>query len=414
MFLMQENKRLLFILLAVSGILLLAATALLFRTKSTWHNNDTPYSVETIKRGSVISSVKASGVVESDDEIIIRSPERSILKKVYKNAGSKTSKGELLLELDEKSLRQEIDRLKNQLEQKQNSLEKIQLNGQNSRLSFDRTEDVKRVRINTLKSTLQVQEKMLADNNIDESRVEKTRQEIAMAETDLQTQVEKNAIRIQQMDADERGMLLQINSQEKTLTEKQALLNKLKIKAPADGVILAINNKEGQRIESDAMLLRMSDMASHKVVGWVNEKYARYIQTGNVVYVNPENKKTEGVVGEITPMVDDEMIHFNVHLNDKRSPVLKIGQSVSIEVVSRQHENVLRIKKQTYFEKSPRQYLYVINNKQAEKKEIILGTIGNEWCEVLSGLKEGDRILSGQPITKNSPDTVPFKKKYLK
>ncbi len=414
MFLMGENKRLLFILLAVSGILLIAAIALLSRPKSSGHNSDISYSVETIDRGPVVSSIKASGVVESDDEIIIRSPERSILKKVYKNAGSKTTKGELLLELDEKSVRQEIDRIKNQLEQKRNSLEKIQLNGQNSRLSLDRSEEVKRMRINTLKSTLQVQEKMLADGNIDENRVERTRQEIELAETDLQTQVEKNAIRIQQMDADERGMLLQINSQQKTLQEKQALLNKLKIKAPADGVILAINSNEGQRIESDAMLLRMSDLSSFKVVGWVNEKYAHYIQTGNLVYVNLKDEKLEGVIGEITPMVDDEMIHFNVHLNDKRHSGLEINQSVSIEVISRQHEDVLRIKKQAYFEKSARQYLYVVDNKQAEKKEVILGTIGNKWCEVLSGLEEGDRVLTGQAVSVDSPDEIPFKKKYLK
>ena len=414
MFYKGENKKWLFILLAVSGIFLVAAIALLSKSKSVNSNNSsTSYSVETVGRGTVLSSIKASGIIESDDEIIIRSPERSIIKKVYKNAGSKTTEGELLLELDEKSVKQEIDRIKSQLEQKRNSLEKIELNGQTSRLSLDKNEDVKQLRINKLKQTLQIQEKMLADGNIDESRVERTRQEIELAETDLQTQIEKNTIRIQQMDADERGMLLQIHSQEKTLKEKQELLNKLKIKAPADGVILAINTSEGQRIESDAMLLRMSDLSSFKVVGWVNEKYAHYIQTGNTVHVTAGNETLEGVVGEITPMVDDEMIHFNVHLKDKKHPGLSVNQSVSIEVVSRKHDNVLRIKKQAYFEKSSRQYLYVAEGKQAVKKEVIFGIIGNEWCEIVSGLKAGDRVLTGQALTEESPDKIPLKKKYL-
>lgn len=412
---MGRNTRLLIVLLSISVLLLLGAVIILFNpeNKPTKEKNKA-YAVETVERGTVVSSIKASGVIESDDEIIIRSPERTIISKVYKNAGSQTTKGELLIELDEKSVAQEIERMKNQLELKRNSLEKIQLNAQNTRLSLDRNEEVKRLRINTLKTTLEAQEKMLAEGTINESRVERTRQEVEMAETDLQTQIEKNTIRIQQMDADERGMLLQIHNQEKTLNEKQNLLNNLKIKAPADGVILAINSNEGQRIETDAMLLRMSDLSSFKVVGWVNERFASYIQTGNTVHVNLENEKLEGVVGEITPMIGDEMIHFNVHLKNKKHPGLTVNQSVSIEVVNRYHENVLRIRNQDYFEKSSRQFIYVVDGKQAIKTEVIFGTIGNNWCEIVSGIKEGDRILTGQQVTKDSPATIPFKKKYEK
>ena len=387
---------------------------LLLKSEHITNKENISYSVETVNRGTVVSSIKTSGIIESDDEIIIRSPERSIIKKVYKNAGSKTIKGELLIELDEKSVVAEIERIENQVILKHNALEKIQLNAQNTRLSLDRSEEVKKLRINTLKSTLQVQEKMLAEGNIEESRIDRTKQEIEVAETDLQTQIERNAIRIQQIDADERGMLLQIHNQKETLKEKQGLLNKLKIRAPADGIILAINSNEGQRIESDAMLLRMSDFASFKVVGWVNQKDAHHVQTGNQVHVALGEETLEGLVGEITPMVDDEMIQFNIRLKDKTHAGLAVNQSVSVEVISRQHDDVLRVKKQDYFDKSRRQDIYVINGRHAHKKEVILGTIGNEWCEIVSGLNEGDQILTGKPITEDSPDKVPVKKAYPK
>ncbi len=410
---MGKNTRLIFIIAAVSGLFILLAILLLQKNKPAGEVSSDSFTIEEVSMGPVISSLQASGVIESDDEIIIRSPERSIIKKVYKNAGTLVKKGDLLIELDEKSVQKEIERMKNQLDIKHNSLEKSRLNAQNTRLSLDRNEEVKRLRIVTLKSNLAEQEKMLEAGTISEARVGRTRQEVEAAEADLQSQIEKNAIRIQQMDADERGLLLQINSQEKNLKEKQALLGKLRVKAPAEGVILAINNSEGQRIEEDAMLLRMSDMSSFKVVGWVNEKYTSRLQTGNRVLVNLDNEKLEGVVGEITPMVDDQMIHFNVHLTDKKHQGLEINKSVSLEVISRSHDDVLRIKKLPEIENSTRQMLYVLHDREAVKTEVIFGTIGNEWCEIVSGLAEGDQILIGTGNAENGPARFHVKKSQL-
>ncbi len=409
---MGKNTRLLLILLAASGIFILMAIFLLSQQSSSPAANE-KYIVETVDRGEVISSVKASGIVESDDEIIVRSPEQSIIKKVYKNAGARVTKGELLIELDEKSVQSEIDRMQNQLELKQNALEKLQLNAQSTRLNLDRNEEAKRLRISNLKSTLEQQEKMLNEGSISQTRIDRTKQEIEMAETDLQSQIDRNLIRIQQMDADERGILLQIHSQEKNLKEKQNMLDKLKVRAPADGVILAINTNEGQRIESDAMMLRMSDLSSFKVVGWVNERYAPLIQTGNRVSVDLDDEILQGVVGEITPMVEDEMIHFDVHLNDKKHQGLTINKSVSLEVVSRQHDDVLRLKKHAELENASHLFLYVIDNNQAVKTEVILGTPGNEYCEIVSGLNEGDRVLIGNADVENGPDKFRVKKSQL-
>lgn len=410
---MGKNTRLLLILLAASGILIFLAIILLTKDSTTSAETNQKFIVETVDRGEVISSVKASGIIESDDEIIVRSPERSIISKVYKNAGAKVEKGELLIELDKKSVQSEIDRMKNQLELKQNALDKLQLNAQSTRLSLDRTEEAKRLRITKLKSTLEQQEKMLSEGNISETRVDRTRQEVEMAETDLQTQIEKNAIRIQQMDADERGLLLQIHNQEKNLEEKQQLLGKLKVKAPADGVILAINSNEGQRVESDAMLLRMSDLSSYKVVGWVNERDASRVQTGDDVSVYVGEETLQGVVGEITPMVEDEMVHFDVHLKDKKHSGLEINKSVSLEVTGVQHNDVLRVKKHPEFENASHLYLYVLDNRNALKKEVIFGTIGNNYCEIVTGLNEGDEVLVGHIDAENGPDKFRVKNSQL-
>jgi HlyD family secretion protein len=37
--------------------------------------------------------------------------------------------------------------------------------------------------------------------------------------------------------------------------------------------------------------------------------------------------------------------------------------------------------------------LFVLEGDQAVKKEVVLGIVGDEYSEILSGLKEGDKVI---------------------
>ncbi len=207
------------------------------------------FQTESIERGPVIASTKASGVVESESEVLIHSPAKSIIKKVYKEPGSWVEKGELIVQLDKENIVDDIDRIGDQLDMRRNSLEKTQLNAQSTRLDLGYNEEVKKLRITSLKSSLADQQQLLEVGGISPARIEKTKQEIVLAEKDLETLTEKNAIRLKQLAADEKGLMLQIKVQEKTLQEKLELLSKCDIKAPSSGIILAVAGNEGTRVD---------------------------------------------------------------------------------------------------------------------------------------------------------------------
>ncbi|MCY1723524.1 efflux RND transporter periplasmic adaptor subunit [Prolixibacteraceae bacterium Z1-6] len=351
------------------------------------------FQTETIERGTVISSIKASGVVESESEVLILSPARSIIKKVLVEPGSWVGKGELILQLDKENVAKEIEQISDQLEMKRNSLEKTQLNAQSTRLDLGYNEEVKKLRITSLKSTLADQQQLLEVGGISPARIEKTKQEIVLAEKDLETLVEKNSIRLKQLAADEKGLILQIKAQGKDLDEKQNLLKKLDIKAPSAGIILAVTGNEGSRVDADKTLVRMSDLTSFKVIGSIDEKFAKQLKTGNRVFVKIDNEDLPGRVGNITPMVENQKVQFTVHLQDKSHPKLISNQSVEVHIINSDKENVLRIKKIPAFESGNQQQVFVIKGNEAIKTNIILGTIGNDYCEIVSGITEGEKVI---------------------
>jgi HlyD family secretion protein len=351
------------------------------------------FKTEIVERGQVMSYIKATGIVESENEVLIHSPATSLIKTILKEPGSWVEKGESILQLETENVKVEIEKISDQLEMKRNTLEKTRLNAQSTRLDLDYNEEVKKLKITSLKSQLADQKQLLEVGGISPAKVDKTKQEITLAEKDLKTLTEKNSIRLKQLKTDEKGLLLQIKVQEKGLLEKQDILQKLNIKAPSSGIILAVAGNVGERVDKEKMLVRMSDLTSFKVIGSVDELFAKQIKTGNRVFVAIDGENLEGRVGIITPVVENKKVQFNVHLKEKSHPKLIANQNIEIQIINNKKEDVLRINKYPEIEKGKKHNVFVIKGDVAIRTEIILGTIGNDWCQVNSGLNAGDEII---------------------
>lgn len=387
----KKNISIVFITTIVFAVVVAIAYFLGFFVPDTLQSGN--FKTEIIKRGSVISGVTATGVVESENEVQILSPASSLIKKIYTEPGSWIEKGEIILELDAENVKNEIENITDQLEMKRNSLEKTRLNAQSTHLDLEYNEEVKKLKITSLESELADQLQLLEVGGISPARIDKTKQEITLAKKDLQTLSAKNSIRLKQLIAEEKGLLIQIRMQDKDLIEKQEILKSLKITAPSSGIILAITKNEGQRADADKMLIRISDLTSFKITGSIDEQFAKQIKTGNRVFVKIDNEYLEGRVGIITPMVENKKVQFNVHLKEKSHPKLIANQNVEIQIVNNKKDSVLLIKKYPEFEEGQKHIVFVVEKNVAIKKEIILGVKGKDSCEVISGLNEGAEVI---------------------
>jgi len=390
---MWKNRKSQVLILIFLGIALIAGAAYFYRLFLPSAIKPENLVVEVIDRGPVLLSVHATGVVDSENEVLILSPGPGIIKSILVEPGSRVKNGDIILQLNTEEVIDAIESIKDQLEVRRNSLERTRLNAQSTRLDLDYNEEVKKLRIASLKSQLADQQQLLEVGGISPARIDQTKQEITLAEKDLETLVEKNSIRLKQLKAEEDGLLLQIRIQEKELEERQNLLQKMSIRAPSSGIILSVSRKAGEKVNTDNLLVRMSDLTSFKVTGSVEEQYAEQLKTGNRVLVTLGDEQLEGTVGNITPMVENKKIQFNVHLQENSHPKLIANQQVELQIIVSFMEDVLRIKKTGEFENGQKHKLFVIEGDKAVKKDFTLGVIGNDYCEILSGLKEGDAVV---------------------
>ena len=364
-----------------------------------WSNPLTPtvnledIEIATVDSGQVIRSVPANGIVEPENEVLLLSPATSVITEIVNGVGSKVNKGDVILRLDDKPIRQKIEDLQDQIEVKNNNLEKTLLNAKNVRVDLEYNVEVKKLKIISLKSQLEDQKQLLEVGGISPAKYEKTQQELTLAEKDLETIKTKNNIRLKQLATEEKGLRLQIEIQQKQLNEQKQLLDKMTIKAPSSGIILEINGKEGEKVNTDRLLVRMSDLTTFKLRATIDDQYANDIKTGRKVIAIIENDRLTGKIGTVSPTIKDRKIEFDVFLNQSDYSKLRPNMSVELLVVEAEKDNVLRVRKGEIFENQDISHIYKKNGKKGYRIPIKIGLIGDEYVEILEGASEGDELI---------------------
>lgn len=356
--------------------------------------NEGEFEVVEVDVGQVVSTLPAEGRVEPESEVLILSPASSIIQKIVKDVGSKVEAGEAIMILDPTPIQEEIDKLKDQLEVKKNNLRKNQLNARSTRVDLDYNVEVKKLRIASLKSELADQEQLLEVGGISPAKYEKTKQELTLAEKDLETIRSRNSIRLQQLQTQEEGLKLQIEIQEKELVYKEKLLKKMIIRAPSDGIILSIEGKVGEKVNRDKLLVKMSNLSNFKIRATTEEDYSEHIRTGRPVIIRLDGEDLSGQVGNVSPVISDRKVEFDVYLVESNHWKLRPNLSVPLRIVREQADSVLRIRKGPVFQRSSYNHnLYRVEGDVAVRQTVSTGLRGDEYIEITSGASPGDRLI---------------------
>ena len=351
------------------------------------------YRTAEVDIGTVFTTFEAEGIVEPQSEVLLLSPATSIIKQIVKVPGSHVEAYQTILRLDPKPIQDEIASLEDELEVKRNTLHKNRLNARSTKLDLDYNVEMKKLRIASLKSEVADQEELLEVGGISPAKLDQTKQELTLAEKELEMILSKNSIRLQQLDAEEEGLRLQIEIQEKQLETKKENLSQTTVRAPSAGIILSINGKEGEKVNRDQLLVRLSDLSSFKIKGTVAEEHAASMKPGNTVFAIVDQEKLVGQVANISPEVQGNKISFDVYLEQSNNEKLISNMQVHLLIVQRMKEGVPRIENGEGLGKGRRSEVYVVEGNKAVKKAVDFGMRGLDYSEISSGIQVGDRVI---------------------
>ena len=376
--------------LFVFGILAIFASVL-FACKG--NSDKSAVKTEVVDRGPVVASFKCQGSVRSANVVAVLNPLRNSVVALHKTPGERVEKGDLILQLDKAQIQDEIAGLNNQIQQKQNALEKNRLNARSIQLDLNQSEQAKKARVQNIQHSLEQQKQLLEAGGTSQARVDQIKQNLLLAEQDLNNQAEKNSIRLQQLEMDERNLVLQIQSFKRSLNTQRTILQKTDVKAPVSGILLEVAGNVGDYVSLDQALVKIADESTSKIVGTAGKNKRDRILPGGVVEVRVNNETFVGTIGQVYDGENSESVSFDVFIAENDQQKLTGAENVVLLVKANDKENVLRIRKLPGMTLS--QHFDVLLQKDDEviRTEIVLGTIGKDYCEIISGVNEGDIIL---------------------
>lgn len=172
------------------------------------------------------------------------------------------------------------------------------------------------------------------------------------------------------------------------------------IKAPISGIVTVKNGEVGEYANPGVSLATVVDVYSLKAVVFVSEKDAYKLKVNGPATIVADvlpGKRFAGTVSFISP-VSDENHNYRVELSvNNKAAELKAGTYIKVSFDLGDDFFALQLPKIALVEGTKNPYVYVVNGDQAFRRKFTLGREQGENVEVLSGLKEGDEVVtSGQ------------------
>lgn len=199
------------------------------------------------------------------------------------------------------------------------------------------------------------------------------------------------------------------------LDQTRIQLGDASIKSSINGIVNKRNIEPGSVVSPGTVLFELVNVSTLKLKVTVTEQQVASLKTGTIVPVTASvfpDKKFTGKVTFIAPKAD-ESLNFPVEIEIANNPgnELKAGMYGSAVFGKGKAEPaVMTIPRVAFVGGVGNNQVFVVNNDTAKLVKVTSGRIFGEEVEILSGLKEGDTVVtSGQINLQDGTKVSPIK-----
>ncbi|MBV2246101.1 MAG: efflux RND transporter periplasmic adaptor subunit [Lentimicrobium sp.] len=417
------------------ALLVILIVILAVARKQGWIGKEdaTEVTIETAARLSIVETVSANGKIQPEIEVKLSPDVSGEVVELYVKEGDQVKTGDLLAKIDPKIYASNYDRLM------------AALNTQKANLanSMARVSQVKAQFINA-ESSFKRNETLFRQNAISASEYDaaKSAYEVAKAEVNAAEQSVKAAE-------------YSVKSAEASLKEASENLYKTSIYAPVDGTISKLNVEKGERVagasqfSSGTEILRIANLAVMEVIVSVNENDIVRVAINDTALVEVDsylNRKFKGIITQIATSANvagtsvDQVTNFDVKVRMLPSSYADLsiegqaaaspfrpGMSATVDIQTERADNILAVPIQAVTTRSDStlnlqksaekkdddnlstsvegtlvsegtstpEYVFIEEGGIALMKRVKTGIQDNTHIQILEGIAEGDKVISG-------------------
>jgi RND family efflux transporter MFP subunit len=308
----------------------------------------------TVQRGEVVEFLAFNGRIAPINETNIFFQTNGRVRKIYVEEGDTIKTGQVIADLEG------IDDLQRQLALKQLNLQRAQINATTAQLSFD-------IFIDTTPSW--------------------------HTDYDKQVAIQKNEVELADIAIQEAALGIQ---------ELQHAISDTLLLAPVDGEMVSLDVGEGVEVQAFKAVGIVADMQQLEVSADVDSEITNKIAVGMKATIDPSSGLGSVLSGSIRRMPFDlrstgggEDRTVRIALNGSAADAgYELGNIVKVTVIIQRKEDTLWVPPQVIRTFEGRQFVILQDVNSQRRVDVKLGIQGEDRVEILSGLTEGQVVVS--------------------
>lgn len=433
---------------ALIAAIILLITAAILKNKS--KPKGTEVVVEKAELRDITETVSASGKIYPEKEIKISSDVSGEIVELYVEEGDSVKAGQIIARINPDVYLSAVERSSAGVNaaRSQAGASKVNIN------AAEAQKDQVKAQVENARKVYARNKKLFSDGIISQADLEASEAQLKNLESSLRS-AESN---IEAIKKQSQGSSYQVKDAEAVLKEQRTNLGRTTIKAPAAGIISKLNVEKGERVVgtmqmSGTEMMRIADLNAMEVQVEVSENDIVRVNIGDEADIEVDayqNKKFTGRVTEVSNSASnlgtgiggsistDQVTKFIVKVRIEKESYadlvtgnnaapFKPGMSATVEIKTSKVENVLSIpiqavvaydpdaelKKKKEKEKAAEgsiaktekkvaikenpfiEAVFILMGDTVHRVDVKTGIQDQNFIEIISGLKEGDEVVTG-------------------
>jgi HlyD family secretion protein len=358
---------------------------------------------EFVKEYVAIYDEDGRTIMRARDEIERAEAEAKLYLGIAKESSKKVEEDSFFSTPAEASVEEDVETalliMENSLEAAFNNLETIREIADESAIYREKISAADKVSLGTLKTNING-----ALTNVIgvQQTISSMKSNVETAQTKLQedeSRLDLVKAEIHQVDIDLYEA--QVNQAEASFTRAKQELAKASLVAPYSGTITNIEKEEGEMAKLGEFIISIISFNKFQIevdipeadVGKVSQQnpaeitldaFPDYKFSGKVIKIDPAETVIQGVV------------YYKVTVGfDEPDERMKSGMTANVDIITETKENVLTVPQGAVLAKDGQKMVRILEGKDIKEVKVETGIRGSRGeIEILSGLKEGDKVIT--------------------
>ena len=333
-------------------------------------------------------SVRVLGTVRARQTVVVSSRLMASILAVYARIGDRVSKGQILIELDDRELSSAVT-----------ASEAARAEADSAIAGAEQAIAAARAQLELANVTHKRFDDLLKKESLSQQEYDESTARVRLAKSGLY------AATSQREQAQRKR-----EQAEATIAMARTRLSYASIASPVSGIVVERLADPGSLANPGAPLLKIEPAGGYRLEVSVPETHLGTVKPGQTLSVRldalGEEGRLEARVAEIVPVIDAASRTFTVKLSLPPRAAVKSGLYGSA-ILAGEARQALTIPFHAVIEDGQLKSVFVVENDIAKRRLITLGEAFGDRVEILSGLAVGDTVvLNPSSITDGAPVRV--------